>query len=475
MTERRCLLALWCALGYLILAPLVDALNLRFHFPSARILDMQRVIALAPMTMLVLLVVPALLVSRRLALAFSNRELAGWALFFALGAISSGLAEYPVAAWLEWSWVASFFVFTVLLASTVPNDRQLLEQNVATAVLCAVAVYVLDFYVVNGGALFDPDPIGTDIRFPGFNNVRVFSDHQTVLLFLIPSAVALHVHSTIGRLAAHVVAGLFFALAFAAASRSLFAGHAVGCVVLIVLLGRRSVTPLFWLGRYWLLGAMLFIWIFPDNGQGIARTGSSGRTFLWERAISMAIDHPWWGVGPMHFSSLYNPIAASTHNHVLQLMAEWGLPATAVFLLMAGFFARRYVLPADSGSSPPDFFRSATIAALAALVAQSFVSPVFNNPTSQMALALLIAITVRTSDIRTPGRYDVTRVAFAAAAVVCLVLTTTLIARWLPWIQYRNNCFASSKERWSYADVLYPRFWEQGYMFKPCGGPEFSE
>jgi O-antigen ligase len=46
----------------------------------------------------------------------------------------------------------------------------------------------------------------------------------------------------------------------------------------------------------------------------------------------MALQNPWLGVGPLHFSSVRNPIAAHPHQAILQWLAEWGFIATILAL-----------------------------------------------------------------------------------------------------------------------------------------------
>ena len=49
----------------------------------------------------------------------------------------------------------------------------------------SVSQLLQPFYILNSDALFDVNPI-LAMTFPGFSNVRVLSDYQTGILFLIP-------------------------------------------------------------------------------------------------------------------------------------------------------------------------------------------------------------------------------------------------------------------------------------------------
>ena len=103
--------------------------------------------------------------------------------------------------------------------------------------------------------------------------------------------------------------------------------------------------------------------------------------------MGMAAAFPWLGAGPMHFAVYVNPIAASPYNQIMQLLAEWGSGDDSIHCIgwhwliwRLRLLAKRHV----SGIDSDHHFDIAVIAALIALFAQSMVSPVFNNPTSQI-------------------------------------------------------------------------------------------
>jgi putative inorganic carbon (hco3(-)) transporter len=68
----------------------------------------------------------------------------------------------------------------------------------------------------------------------------------------------------------------------------------------------------------------------------IMRNTTSDRVELWNLSLSLIQDHPIFGIGAMHFA-WHNPTVAHPHNSVLQLMAEWGLPAALIVVTIAGY------------------------------------------------------------------------------------------------------------------------------------------
>lgn len=478
---RRDILAHWCALAYLVLIPLTESLGLGHYFPGYLLLDIHRALAFVPIALLCLVAIPAVLMRETQLSTFSAGEWLGWTVFFILGALSSELSALPQAAWLEWSWVAIFFSFMVLLGSNMNRVGTILEQQATTGVIAMLTTYTLAFYIYNADFLFDPDPISTVVFYPGFNNPRVFSDYQTSLLFLVPTAIATVAKSLPMRLLGYLLGCGFFAVVFFTGSRSILLGHFVGCIVIVVFLKRRSLRPLVELGLYWIGGAGIYALLsWAHHAGGVASISAflrgtiSDRIFLWETALSLAKQNPFLGVGPLHFSANLNSVAASPHNHVMQLMAEWGLPATGLFLILFYVYLKR-IFALDSGGNPESDqrFRATVLAALGALCAQAMVSPVANNPSSQMMMVWLLSLSLALSP-QQPRRIEmVFSRGFAIFTLISLAIACSLLAAWAPWVADRNNCYvkAPSKPTPYYA----PRFFEQGWLFPPCGGPEFDD
>lgn len=75
------------------------------------------------------------------------------------------------------------------------------------------------------------------------------------------------------------------------------------------------------------------------------RTSSSGRlTDLWPAALQMIQKNPWFGIGPMHYhASNGSQMLAHPHNSLLQLGAEWGLPALLSTLLLVYIALRTWI------------------------------------------------------------------------------------------------------------------------------------
>ncbi len=104
----------------------------------------------------------------------------------------------------------------------------------------------------------------------------------------------------------------------------------------------------------WSAAIYLLLFVLPIHLLGLQNTATgsaaqrltsvndAARLYLWKLAWQDIVEHPWLGVGPMHYAHLKNPMAAHPHNSVLQWASEWGVAVTAVLtVLLAGLFVRR--------------------------------------------------------------------------------------------------------------------------------------
>ena len=86
-------------------------------------------------------------------------------------------------------------------------------------------------------------------------------------------------------------------------------------------------------------------------------TSNRAHVALFWAALRMIVDNPLIGVGPLNFKSLSTSytgldIANIAHNSFLEIAAEFGLPALAVFLLLLGAAFANLSSAARLGASP---------------------------------------------------------------------------------------------------------------------------
>lgn len=463
---------------YIFLAPNVDfALSLTWH-------DGQRLaqVALFGLVVLLMLAVPG--ASPRICVAWLNLSrfvrgsLTG---AFALGALSSLLSAQPRWAYLEWGMLLLLIVLALVTAAGRRDageraDPVLVLLFYATALAYAaktVAVYLSMLLVgPEYGVAFDARELYT-----GFSNIRFFGHVQTMLLPFLLLPVLWWGTTRLRRMLLWIIPVLWWMLAIGSGTRGTWIALLIGAGVACGF-GNRP-------GRLWtamqfralLYGAvayLVFILLIPEllsrPAAFLYRTDDilslSHREILWDAAVKMAAAHPWLGIGPMHFSDTWNPVAAHPHNAVLQLMAEWGLPAALLFTLMFAVAGLKWAMRVRADTAAcPDVRRSlisvALLAALTGAAAQAMVDGVLVMPVSQTLLAVLCgwalaqsAAPVTTAISRRWQLLCLAAVLFAAGAVASTVYLDA------PRLEQRERAYAEMRP----GGILLPRFWAQGWI-----------
>lgn len=474
------LLLTWVA--YVFLAPNIDfAANLQWH-------DGQRLAQLAVLGIMVLLLCATDAggavaefwngLPRRARLALSAA--------FGLGLCSVVLAPLPRWALLEWALLLLLIVLALVVAAARRRagdalDRALVVLFLATAT--AYAVKTVTVYVAM--LLIGPDyGVGFNVRelYTGFSNIRFFGHVQTMLLpFLLLPALWW------GRTAAQrflfgIVPVLWWMLAVGSGTRGTWVAVLAG-VAAVLLFGGSA-------GRRWArwqaagLAAGLLVYgvfilliprlqnlppVFLHRAQDLLSL--SLREVIWREAMTDIVQHPLLGIGPMHFAYAANPVAAHPHNAVLQLMAEWGVPATVLLVLVcaAGGLAyarrvRRLTQSPQSAQSPQALVAVALLAALTGAAAQALVDGVIVMPVSQMLLVLCcgwaLGVYFSGADLSASAG---TAARWSGAAVILMVAGGVVYGVWpeITRLEARETAYLEARPSGA---VLFPRFWAQGWI-----------
>ena len=468
---------------FLVFSPFYDSIGLPVQDDSIMLMDWQRLSELLVVSLVLVVLCLSIFPVRAGFYLLSAVQLWGWLAFFVIGAISSAYAAHPRFAWIEWSWILVCGLTATLIC--VKSVRFFRSAGTITRLfsLAVLASYTPLYYIRNSDVLFESPSMWGPFFF-GFNNVRVFSDCQTAVICVLPWALSRVWSSSLLRAGAWCLAGCYTALAFVAGSRSLMYGQLAACAALVLLLGWNNVAAyMYGQLRLWLLGGTVYVLLFvlypavffdekvTSWAGSLLRHDSSGRLDLWASAAKMALENPWFGIGPMHFAAVLNPIAASPHNQVFQVMAEFGIVAAIlfVFLFSHWLFAVRRGMRFTQPSMTDDarVFSVSIFAALLALLAQSCVSPVFNNPHSQILLIFFGGMLGQY--IKWPGNGLKQSIRCPVVVLAALVALGVFAVSCLPWalhIEERNACHFRSSNRPS--PHLAPRFWQQGWLFIPC-------
>lgn len=405
--------------------------------------------------------------------------------FFFLGLLSSLSAFSPKLALHEWA----TFLLIVLLSAWIAEEVARSLRNGVDGVLLAVGL-VCVIYVFKSavnylvGMVFGFPPLISDIVF-GFDNYRFFNHIQTVSL---PLVVLLAVRNYSNGRAWLWVASAWWALLFFAGGRGTMVALVVSTAVSALIFGESGRRWAVVMGKAAFIGFALNLVLFVllpmmrfDSPLGLlgdmvsrsVENPLSSREILWAAAIKMALDNPLLGVGPVHFAhhGTYLGINAHPHNSVLQIAAEWGLPALmcivfAIAACLRNLFRKIKSLP--EADRKETLTGVALFATAIAILVDGLVSGLMVMPTSQLWIALFLGLTWGWSrSIReTSGAIDAGRLVRrsyvrAGALVVVLALWVGVLPDALNLSERETQALKSNV----YVDaVLYPRIWRAGYF-----------
>jgi putative inorganic carbon (hco3(-)) transporter len=190
------------------------------------------------------------------------------------------------------------------------------------------------------------------------------------------------------------------------------------------------------------------------------------RVALWKRALTMIQEHPFFGVGPMHYAWYPNNVAAHPHNSLMQIAAEWGLPATLLVLFIFGYGLFNWVKKfnhitlldkAEIDSHLPIILFFTLIAS----AIYSLVDGVIVMPMSQVMMAVVVGLMFGTYSSSKKSQIDEvnTRSNIGYRVFAGIVLATLL---WTIKPDAILRLTGNSQNVPFNIDVVGPRFWLEG-------------
>lgn len=403
-----------------------------------------------------------------------------WVVLFlvlVLGFVSSMRALYPVWALTEVALWLGFFAFVIFVESLVRRGFDGDAKIIILAVLLFCFLLLARIFLMHFLALVGREPFDSGLASVGFSHPRFFGQIGTLLIAILPAIALTHGASLSGwRYSSFVLAVFMWVAVIASGTRgTLMAISSLGFLMSFAG-GPGRLWAVFQLGSsllavfaYWILFNVLPLAM--DVPSSVAtdvlwRAGMTGREQLWSQALEMIRDHPFLGVGPMHFAVHVNQVGSHPHQSVLQFASEWGVP---VVLLMLWLGVRCF-LPAvkDFRSSKQPLSLACALRfclklALMGAFIQSMVDGVMVVPYTQLWLSLLIGILLglRPSPISEgPALYGVSPKILMPLFVLAATLLLHVVVRDLPLLQMRADAYLQSERD----DHLRPRFWLQGVI-----------
>jgi O-antigen ligase len=409
------------------------------------------------------------------------------AAFFFLGILSAATAYSSRFASFE---VANLFLLYLLASMIAAEIAQHGQQSVLSVIrwLAAACVpYVYLFIVAYFGGLSLGIPLALDDFTTNFSNIRFFNHTQTSTLPLLILLCCLTPRTSRLRWLWLAVTTYWWMALFATTGRGTLLGMAAGCAVVAVLARRRAVPYLRQVALTAALGLLayfVFLIAVPvllgsegmrSFSYAIARTAAdpaSGRTYLWHLALTLMAQHPWLGVGPMHFAhhAGYLHIGAHPHDWLLQVAAEWGLPALLCLLVAIGSALRALLrtgacLRADDTDNQAIF--CALLVGTVAILVDGLVSGIFVMPQSQLAIALFLGCAIgwqRNLGPAAPAQTTNAAARLIGTALVIAAMVGVIAGVWpdAP-AKWRGEELTPAQQALN-TGSQWPRLWKAGYF-----------
>lgn len=331
--------------------------------------------------------------------------------FLALGLASTVAAHSLPHAVNEWSSILLLLAAVFVIADELAHDPRRLNGLLHwVGIACGLySLRVVVSYVMALASGFQPDWSVVTI---GFSNPRFLNHTQTALLPLvillsmkIPRSV--HWHKAWFSLAA-----FWWSILFVTEARASVVALAIGCAAAFALRRAYARPFLAMAVKTALTGLVLYAVIFlllpvlvglqpvGSVSKLVARTvanPASDRFLLWKLAVELIAAHPWLGVGPQHFAHAGAKLYAGAHPHnwLLQIAAEWGIPALLCLLGAVGLGARALIgagARIAHADLPNQDMLAALLVACAAIFVDGLLSGVIVMPQSQLAIVFVLGI-----------------------------------------------------------------------------------
>lgn len=400
---------------------------------------------------------------------------------FALGGISVWFSALPRFGSLEWATFLLLLSVAFLLADQARHEKGQFDTWAMRWVLIVSVVILLRTMMGYLAAMIEGLQLDTMALFlTSFSNRRVFGQVASMVIPLLAYPVLQRGTPRVQRWAIFVLLAAWWMLVLASGSRGAWLALGVTSVILSIFAWRNSMSWLrvqgLALGAGAILFALLFVWLPTWLGMDAALenrfsniTHLSNREELWSLAWNQIQSHPWLGIGPMHLASIPMEWGAHPHNAILQLGAEWGVPAALAFILTAIYGLMRLLLYLRH--SPHSLLLICLTASLLSACVQSMVDGVIVIPYTQIWVVFVAGWALGLYSRNAVPNYAVnnfSRVTCWGVSAIFLLTVTLLLSGIYPEVfnrveatrSYIKKAISEGKQN------LPPRYWAVGPIHK---------
>ena len=409
--------------------------------------------------------------------------------FFVLGIVSSSYSFSPIHALYE---VCSFFLF-LCCAKYIGRELEIDFEAKILVVFRFVGVgcilYISRIFLVYIFALISKiQPQAIDFT-PGFGDIRFFSHAQTITLPLLIGLCIFDRSQVKIKLIWMATLVLWWTLLFVNGGRGSIFGVAIAGLV-TYFIRRQQAREIVRLAAFSALIGLIFYlifffvvpWFFGLSPFGVfqkvvTRTIAgpmSGRLALWARAACLIAEHPWLGVGPLHFAHhvLDLQINSHPHNLLLQIAAEWGGPALVFFCAAIVGCMRKIIISGKTfqiADVENNNLLSLWLFTGVAILSDSMVSGLIVMPVSQILIILYISCSIGWwRSVKLPVMAGINKKPLPNYLSMMFLSVVLFGLLWCVWPKaisllsgHENSVVDSGLNR---VDTNYPRMWDDGYF-----------
>jgi putative inorganic carbon (HCO3(-)) transporter len=328
-------------------------------------------------------------------------------LLLGLALISCCLAYSPRQALVETSVFASLCFLSLFVACLFNENKQLFLKQFTYALWASILLYMLSFYTGYITATIFKTPLNWPLPFTGFTNVRSFNQYQLWGLGLLCLPFFNNNLNKNKRTCLHFALTSWWVLLFYSASRGVLLAWLIGVLATAIIYRKNAWLFLRLQLIHIITGFISYNILFkiiPAYSQHNLVTGTvmrettNDRIGLWVNAIALIREFPLFGAGPMHFA-WFSQSNAHPHNSILQLAAEFGLPATLIVLSILAYGLNCWLrkFNANTFKSQKELDSQLAIILLFTVItnaAYSMVDGVIVTPISQVLMFTVIGLMI---------------------------------------------------------------------------------
>lgn len=394
-----------------------------------------------------------------------------WALLLLLilASTSALLAKFPRHAVTEISTFTALCYLALFVANLYVQNKILILKWLIYAILISIFLYMVSFYSGYTTAAIFKTPVIWPQPFNGFSNIRSFNQYQLWSLGIIAlPLLAFELKKNVQR-CLYIALALWWVLLFYSASRGVLLAWFSGMLITAMVykniahpfLKLQLISALTGYCAYYVLFTIMPALLHTNIVTGtVIRDTANDRIALWHQAFILIQENPIFGVGPMHYA-WHNLTNGHPHNSILQLGSEWGLPATVIILILAGysFYSWFKVFNSSRLENKPKSDYTLAIVLFFTIITNalySLVDGVIVSPISQVLMFTFIGLMMGQSRVENPTKtQDTSRLRPIIAGITLVALL------WSTLPEIANGLSGKDKGFSMGYTAEGPRFWRE--------------